>query len=141
MAKFKWVGMDAYLSQLNALKNSATGTVKKGVFDGAKVIADEVRSKLSANIQHPEESSGDLLKSMYLAKMKDENGYIYSEIGFAGYDSRGVPNIVKVHAMESGTSKQKKRPFIRKAFNAKQSDCIAAMEKRIDEEIQKITEG
>ncbi len=140
MAKFKWVGMDLYIKQMQNLNEHTTGIVKMAVFDGAAVVADEVRARLKANIKHPEKSTGELLDSMYLAKMKDENGYVYSEIGFAGYDSRGVPNIIKVNAMESGTSKQRKSPFIRPAFNAAKERCISAMADTIDTEIKRIVE-
>lgn len=140
MAKFKFVGLDVYVKQLQHLDEHTTGILKMAVFDGAAIVADEVRSRLEANIKHPDKSTGELLKSMYLAKMKDESGYVYSEIGFAGYDSRGVPNIIKVNAMESGTSKQKKKPFIRPAFNAAQGRCISAMSETVDNEIQKMME-
>lgn len=139
MASFSFVGMDAYIKELQGLEKQRVAVMKMGVYDGAKIIADEVRNELHAAIRHPDESTGDLEKSFYLATMKNDNGYIFTEMGFAGYDRKGVPNIVKVHAMESGTSKQPKTPFIRKAVNSAKARCIAAMAKTVDEEIKKIT--
>lgn len=139
MAKFKFIGMDMYLKELQALEKGAVGVMKMGVYDGAKIIADEVRSQLRATIQHPEESTGELEKSFYLAEMTNKNGYVYTEMGFAGYDRKGVPNIIKARVMESGSSRQKKTPFIRKAVNSAKEACIAAMSKTVDEQIQKIT--
>lgn len=140
MAKFKFVGMDVYIKQMQNLDEHTTGIIKMAVYDGAAVVADEVRARLKENIKHPEKSTGELLDSMYLAKMKDENGYIYSEIGFAGYDSRGVPNIIKANVMESGSSKQRKTPFIRPAFQAANGRCISAMADTLDTEIKKLVE-
>lgn len=138
MAKFKFTGIGLYVDQLEKLGSGAVGVMKKGTYDGAAIIADEVRKGLRAAIRHPDESSGDLERSMFLAHMVDENGYIYTEIGFAGYDSKGVPNILKARAMESGTSRQPKTPFIRKAFNSAKERCMAAMQKTVDDEIKKI---
>lgn len=140
MAKFKCTGIDMYIDQMQKLGNRATGVMKVGTYDGAAIIADEVKSRLRAAIKHPDESTGDLENSMFLATMVNENGYVYTEVGFAGYDRNGVPNMIKARAMESGTSKQKKTPFIRPAFNAAKEKCMAAMQKTVDEEIKKIME-
>lgn len=140
MARFKCTGIGLYVDQLQKLGNRTVGVMKMGTYDGAAIIADEVKKGLQSAIRHQDESTGDLEKSMYLAHMVDENGYIYTEIGFAGYDSKGVPNILKARALESGTSKQKKSPFVRKAFNSARDRCMAAMQKTVDEEIQKIME-
>lgn len=140
MAKFKCTGIDLYIDQLQKLGGSTVGVMKKGTYDGAAIIADEVRKHLRGVIRHPEESTGDLEKSMYLAKMQTKSGYVYTEIGFAGYDRKGVPNIIKARVMESGTSRQKKTPFIRPAFTAAQEKCIAAMQKTVDDEIKKLME-
>lgn len=147
MAKFKCEGIELYIDQLEKLEKHTISVMKQGTFDGAAIVADEVKSRLKSVIRHPTESTGALVNSMYLAKMKDENGYVYTEIGFAGYDPdrkptkgypHGVPNIIKARAMESGTSRQKKTPFIRPAFNAAKEKCMAAMQKTVDKEIEKI---
>lgn len=138
MARFKCTGIGLYVDQLQKLGKSTVSVMKMGTYDGAAVVADEVRSRLRSAIRHPDDSTGDLEDSMYLATMVDENGYIYTEVGFAGYDRNHVPNILKARAMESGTSKQRKTPFIRPAFNAAKEKCMAAMQKTVDDEIKKI---
>lgn len=140
MAKFKFTGIDLYINQMEKLNGHTVSVMKMGTYDGAAIIADEVRAGLKRVIRHPDDSTGDLANSMYLARIENKNGYVYTEIGFAGYDSKGVPNILKARAMESGTSRQPKTPFIRKAFNAAKEKCMAAMQKTVDEEIKKLTE-
>ena len=86
-----------------------------------------------------EDSTGDLLNSFGVAPPDiDRNGNANTKIGFDGYDRKGVPNVVKARAMESGTSRQKKRPFIRPAVRRMKEQCINEMRRVLDDEIYKI---
>lgn len=115
--------------------------MKMSVYDGAGILADEIRARLEANIKHPDKSTGALIESMGIADMRDKGGEISTKIGFYGYDDRGVPNHIKAAVMESGrTGVIKKRPFIRPAVNAVKERAITAMDKRLNEEIEKIME-
>ena len=49
--------------------------------------------------------------------LQDKNGNTNVKVGFAGYDRKGTPNALKARAMESGTSTQPKKPFLRPAIN------------------------
>lgn len=149
MAKFKCEGIELYIDQLQKLGDRTASVMKKGTYDGAAIVADEVKKRLRSVIRHPDESTGALINSMFLAKIESSKGYTYTEIGFAGYDPsrepskgypHGVPNVIKARAMESGTSKQRKTPFIRPAFNAAKEKCMEAMQKTVDNEIKKIME-
>ena len=73
--------------------------------------------------------------------MEDERGFIHTKLGFDGYDRRGNPNVVKARALESGTSKQQKKPFIRPAVNAVKDRAVAVMSETVDKQIKKIMDA
>ena len=136
MAKFEVANIDEYIQQLHTLGTPAvtSAIIKMAVFDGAAVVADEVRANIPKD-------SGDLASSMYLAPMVNESGYIFTKLGFAGYDGKGVPNQLKAAVLEHGRSGGVgKRPFIRKSINAVKDSAVAAMEQRLEKEIEKLVE-
>lgn len=135
-------GLDEYVRKLNRLADpkKAEGLIKVAVYEGAGLVADEIRRNLQGH-----RDTGDLLDSLYLSTMVNENGYIYTQVGFAGYDRNGVPNALKANALESGTSRngaehQPKTPFIRPAVKTTQKQAEAAMAATLDSNIKKIME-
>lgn len=136
MAKFESDAIAEYIKQLNKMgaPQVTTAIIKMAVYDGAAIVADVVRPLIPKD-------SGDLANSMFLAKMENEDGFIYTRIGFAGYDSKGTPNQIKANVLEHGRSDGKgKHPFIRKAVNACGAQAVAAMEARLDTEFKKLME-
>ena len=139
MAKFKFEGMDDYITTLGRIGGKqAEKILKYAVFPGAGVIADAIR----ANIDPEHVETGDLASSISLVSIRNDNGYINTKIIFAGYDSKGVPNAIKAAALESGTSRgQKGTHFISHTVKAVQSKAVEAMSKALDEKIGQIMEG
>ena len=87
---------------------------KDVVMAGAQPVADEIRKGLENNLAGSKYSKGDLLGSLGITPPGvDSQGNVNTKIGFDGYDSKGVANQLKARVMESGTSKIKKRPFVR----------------------------
>ena len=159
MATITFKGLEEYERRLSNLGKKADEIAGKAVYAGAAIVADEVRRRLKRNLDDPEYlgyktdntsknehskngkhkgNSGGLYDSLGISSMQTKDGYINVKIGFDGYDSNGVPNQLKARVMESGTSKQKKRPFVRPALYASQSRAVAKMSEVIDEEIEKI---
>lgn len=66
----------------------------------------------------------------------DARGNTNTKVGFEGYDKKGVPNALKARAMESGTSKLRKRPFVRPAVNSTKKKAVEEMGKTLEKEIQ-----
>ena len=133
------MGLDEYVKKLEKMASpkKVDAMIKASIFPGAGIYADEVRRRLAAH-----EDTGDLLSSMFLARMENEKGYIYTQIGFAGYDRNGVANALKANALESGTSRgQPKTPFVRPAANATKGKIEAAMAAEFDARIKEIMEG
>lgn len=138
MAKFTYTWPKKYMENLEYLKNyrNVIGIAKRALYEGADVAADEVRKRLQEH-----KDSGDLLDSMFIQKMKEEDGGVYTMIGFAGYDRDGVPNVMKARALESGTSKQRKTPFIRPAFRSKSKEIKETMRRHFEEEVDRVFGG
>lgn len=128
MATWKFEGLDEYREQLKKLEYNSIGLCKYALYEGAKVIADAVKANIPTD-------SGDLRDSMSLNVMKKKGDFIYTEISFPGYDRKGVPNQLKANVLESGTSKRKKRPFIRPAMNAASAQAEQAIKIAMDQRI------
>ena len=136
MAKFKFEGMDEYITTLGRIGGKqAEKIIKYAVFPGAGIVADAIRS----NLDPAHRETGDLAKSISLATMRNDKGYINTKIMFADYDSKGVPNAIKAAALESGTSRgQKATHFISHAVKASQKSAVEAMSHALDEKIGQI---
>lgn len=131
MAKITIKGMDEYAKKLAALGSRAEGVCKYAVYEGAAVVADEIRSRIPVD-------SGDLKSSMALTVMRNDNGYVYTQVTFPGYDRRGVPNAVKAAVLESGSSTRQKHPFIRPAVNSCKAKAVLAMSEALEKKINEI---
>ena len=102
---------------------------------GLEVAEKQVRTELQ-RVQS-DEATGQLLNSLGTTPIKmDRNGNWNGKVGFHGYDKNGVPNQLKARVMESGTSKRKKRPFIRPALNKCRQAAEEAMIKAGEEIIR-----
>lgn len=165
MAKFTVKAGDEYAIKLSRLVQGSEEIAKKAVYAGANIVANEVRRRLESNLeesaaareskrkrprktgvlpestgidQGPEKSTGALAESLGIAPIdRDEDGVINAKIGFDGYDEKGVPNQLKARAMESGTSTQQKRPFVRPAVKATRKQANEEMGRVVEEEIKK----
>ena len=142
-------GLDDFTMRLSSLLVESDEAAKEAVYVGAGILADEVRKNLKANIEDPasafkrlhQKSTGDLEKGFGITPIKiGRDGNWNAKIGFSGYDSKGVPNQLKARAMESGTTKLRKRPFVRPALNAKRAAAMDAMREKVSERIKGITE-
>lgn len=132
MATISFKKGDDYALKLSRLAAQSDEVAKKAIYQGAKVVADKISSGIPKD-------TGDLEKSFGITPIeRDKDGNWNAKIGFDGYDSKGVPNQLKARAIESGTSKIQKRPFVRPAVNATKTKAVEAMKKIIDEETEKI---
>ena len=138
MAKFKFEGIEQYTESLEKIGGkNARSVLKYAVYPGAGIVADAIRSSAEAH-----KDTGDLVNSLALSTMRDDDGYINTKIEFAGYDRKGVPNAIKAAALESGTSRgQKATHFISHAVKGAQERAVQAMSKALDDKIGQIMEG
>lgn len=136
MATIKFNGIDEYMERLQALGAQSQEILETAVYEGAAIVADEVRDRLHAVLSP--DATGELESSLGIAPMRNDRGYVNTRIGFDGYDSKGVANQLKANVLESGSSKQPKRPFMRPAVNASRKPAEARMAQVVDQEIEKI---
>jgi HK97 gp10 family phage protein len=151
-------GLDDYIRQLGNLADASDEVVGRAVYEGAKVVADAIKSEIQALPvdDHPPYKSGarigtvttkqkqGLAEGFGIAKMKDEGGYKNVKVGFAGYNSEvtekypnGQPNPMIARAVNSGTSFRKKNAFVDRAVRRVRQQAEQNMQKTIDEIISK----
>jgi len=131
---------DDYALKLSKLATNSDEIAKKAIYAAAEIVADKIKSNLEGVLS--EEATGELVDSFGISKIDvDSDSNWNAKIGFDGYDSEGVPNQLKARVLESGSSRQPKRPFVKPAINATKTAAQAAMAKVIDEEIEKTMGG
>ena len=149
-------GMDEYLAKLGNLEFAAPGLVGQAIYEGAKVVADQVRAEIEAlptaeskRVAVPRDPTqvekDGLLDGLGVAKKKNDSGYINVKIGMDGYNTdktkkypQGKPNAMIARSIESGSTVMKRNAFISRAVNKTKKDAEAAMQKVFEEGIEKI---
>ena len=125
-AKVTTNAINEYLQIIRSLGENADDVVKKAVYEGSAIIANQVSANISAipvdeswgTESHPKngitavEKAG-LQDSFGIADMQDDNGFINTLIGFQqpDYNANGKANIMIARATQSGTSFSRKIPF------------------------------
>ena len=156
-------GLDNYIKILTKLEGNADKVLKKALYDGTQVMADELKQKISTLSAVPDvynlksyklgekyylsySQKKDLIDSLGIAKFRNEAGIITTHIGFDGYNSiktkkypNGQPNQLIARVVESGSSYMNKTPFIRPAVNSAKRKAEESMKKIIEEEINNMT--
>lgn len=135
---------------LESLGKDSQEIAKRGLYDGAKVVADAVRARVEdlpvtdeyGWPDHPRDGIRDYEKAglaagLGVADHRAGGGKVDTSIGFHGYNSRGKPNALIARSVERGTSFMKADPIVRPAVNASRSAARAAMVKTAEEEIKK----
>ena len=131
MAKIEFGGIELYAEKLAKLGAGAEGVCKYAVYEAAGMVIDAIKANTP-------EDTGDLRESAVLRPFANDNGFIYTKVVFDGYDRKGTPNAVKAAVLESGSSKQQKKPFIRPAVNRVKKAAEFSIEKALDEKINEI---
>ena len=129
MAKIEITGLDDYIKKLSDLGANVEGMCKRAVYPAAGVVIEAIKMNTPVD-------TGGLRESAALVNFQNDQGYIYTEVVFDGYDERGHPNPVKARVLESGSSTRRKHPFIRPAVNS----VKLAAETIIANEFEKICE-
>lgn len=126
-------------AKMQKLGRKSVEICKRAVYEGAGIMADQIRRNLEKNLQGSESSTGDLVGSLGIAPIQDDGrGGVGTKVGFDGYDRKGTPNALKARAMESGTSRQPARPFVRPAVKQAREPAKRAMADEVEKEIKKI---
>lgn len=151
-ASYKSVGIDDYIHQLNELGENAESYLKKALYDGTKIVSDQIIANIGALPRNTNRALGinnaqaeGLKEGFGIATFRTENGAVTTATGFNGYNNfrtskypKGQPNSMIARSIEGGTSWSIKRPFVSPAVNKTKGAVIEAIEKRLEEEIKKI---
>lgn len=149
LAKMSIKAPDEYIYKLNKFGNDMPIIAKKMVYNASNPIADDIRKKLTSNIDSNDYvgkgdgekknniSTGDLIASFGVANITtDSKGVIGTKIGFKDYDRKNVPNALKARVMESGTSWLIERPFVRPAVIENKKNALNEMNRVLEEELK-----
>ena len=134
MAKFVADGLYQYEKLLAELGQDVEKMAKFAIYPAAGDVLEELKAATPRD-------TGDLRNSEVLTKFVTEGGQVYTAVVFDGYDRNGVPNSLKARAIESGTSRMKKQPFIRPTVNRIRERVIEKINDGIDEYIEKLMGG
>lgn len=138
MAKISFPGFESYEKALRELGADAEKICKAAVYDGAAIVADAIRASYYSQPHPYSEHGNEIIKSMTLSKIRNDDGYVNTKVGFVGYDSEGTATAIIARTLESGNSHQKKKPFIRPAVNRSKEAAIRAMGDKIDQMTKQI---
>lgn len=146
MAKFQvGSGIDNYIQQLGNLANDAPEAIAEAIYEGAKIITDEVnkniRSLPGSRVSNVERQG--LLDGLGIAPIREENGYWNVKVGFDGYNKnvtknypKGKANAMIARSLEHGTSWLPKTPFVSNAVKAKAAEAEQKMAEIVDEYVK-----
>lgn len=160
MATISFKNGEEYILKLSRLEKEAVEkVVGPAIHDGAKIVADAIRTELQAvptdegwgtqeqPVVGPKKTQkAALLGALGITSMStDDKGFINVKIGFDGYNNirskrwpQGQPNQMVARAIESGTTWMSKNRFASRAVSRVKKQALTAMKKRAESEIEKI---
>ena len=152
--------LDKWVKALEDLTDESTKMCKRAIYDGGKVVGDEMKRQIKTIPELPEHPGkhsehitgatraqiDGLIESMGLAPMKKFSEAINTKIGFDGYNSvvtkkypKGQPNMMIARSINSGTSFRNKFPFVERAAQNSEQRAIKAMSDSLQNSINTVT--
>jgi HK97 gp10 family phage protein len=143
MAKCEMKMPDEFLEKVSRLGNKTDEIVPKVLEAGGEVVLRSVRSNLASSIgrdtKKPGRSTGQLLGALGMSKARtNRQGGHDIKIGFTEPRRDGESNAKIANILEYGRSGQPPRPFLKPAKSQSKNACIAAMERKLTEEIENV---
>ena len=149
-------GMAEISELLGKLEERAPAVASGALYEGAGVMADEIRkgaetiktepfkyTKNGTRMPSPEEKEIVQTAAAGIAKFNKNGTEVDTSVGFrnAGYAElagKMVPIPKIVNAINSGTSFMRKQPFVRRAASKATPKALEAMRKKIEAEFEAI---
>lgn len=154
MAKLHIRAASEFSKQLLKWEQQSGEIAKKAIYAGAGPVADKLRAAMQANLDDQAylgftgsadrknvgyEPTGSMAENFGITGMSRDNlGNWNVHVGWDGYDPNGKANQLKANVMESGSSKQKARPFVKPTVAAMKAKTEKEMGRIIESEIKKI---
>ena len=142
MAKVDIKMPDEFLEKLSKL-GAQTDEISERVLEaGGEVVLEKAKGNLSGVVgrgtKYPSRSTGELEASMGLSPARlNKEGNHDIKVGFAEPRSDGISNAKLASILEYGKHGQPAKPFMKPAKNASKSAAIAAMQRKLEEEVDK----
>ena len=135
MGSFEFNIPDEFQKQLSKLAN--VDEVAPKMLEAASPIYEKyIKQSIVQSIRHKEKSTGDLVKSVKMSKVKKmRGGGVCVTAQFKGYDSRHNANAVKAAGLEFGNSHQEARPFVARANATSKQEVVDAMQEVFNKEV------
>lgn len=160
VATVKFKGLEKYISQLERLTNASDDIVRKALYKGAEVVANNIKQSIySLNVDDSPYNANTtksgpttiqrngLIESFGISPMREKGGSLDVKLGFDGYNKvvterwpKGQPNAMVARSVESGTSWMVKQPFVNRAVNSSKALAEEIMRKTFEEKIREYTE-
>lgn len=157
MAKMTVKGLREVENMLDTIASSSGEIASKGLYDGAGVVADAVKSAVDtipvSNTYGTEDVkkrgiSADermgLKEAVGIAPHQESGAKVHTSVGFDGYVGnttrkypKGKPAAMIARSVERGTSFMYATPFVKPTVQKCRRTAQAAIEKTVREEIQK----
>ena len=162
MATIRFSKLRDYELMLGKIGDASKDICGAAMYEGAKIIADEVKANLESlktvsdadAIQAAKKEEATyltirakkgLIKSFGVTPMqKDRDGIYNVKLGFDGYNdvktkkwTKGQPNQLIARACESGSSAMIKQPFFREAVQKTKKKAESRMAEELDEKNKK----
>ena len=134
---------DEFLERMSRLGSNFDAIAETVLEAGGEVVLEKTKSNLSSVIgsgtKYDSRSTGELESSLGLTGVKmDRNGNFNIKVGFSEPRSDGGSNAQLANIIEYGKSGQPAKPFLKPAKTASRQECIDAMTKALDGEVEKL---
>lgn len=142
MAKADIQMPDEFLEKISRLGKEFDAVAESVLEAGGEVVLEKVRGNLSGAVgrgtKYKSRSTGELEASMGLSPAKlNKDGNHDIKVGFAEPRSDGGSNAKLATILEYGKHGQPPKPFMKPAKSASKAAAIAAMQRKLEEEVNK----
>ena len=143
-----------FLKKVSRLEEKTDDIMETVLEAGGEVVLSKVQSNLNAvidkDLKHTSQSTGELASSLGMSPAKvDRKGVHNLKIGFneprrKQYAAKGkrsyykITNAMIANVLEYGKHGQPPKPFLKPARRTARKPCIETMQKKLDEEIDKL---
>ena len=143
MAKCEMKLPEDFLLKISRLGSDFDSVAESVLKAGGEVVLARVRSNLSSVVgrgtKYDSRSTGELEGALGLSPAKlNRSGNHDVKVGFAEPRSDGGSNAKLANIIEYGKHGQPAKPFLKPSKTASRQECIDAMTKALDEEVEKL---
>lgn len=143
MAKCDIQMPDDFLERLKHLGQREDEIAEAALKAGGEVVLAKVRMELAGSVgkrtKYPSRSTGELQAALGLSTVKtDQDGNHNIKVGFSEPRSDGDSNAKLANILEYGRHGEPAKPFLKPAKAAAKSEAIAAMQQKLQEEVDKL---